>query len=66
MLSFRKAIKSNRLIRALTGFSIKSFILLSINFFIALKKSYPEKRNVKIELGRPPKWNRKAYTETKK
>lgn len=54
MLNIKRAMKNNRIMKALTGLKIKEFQLLVTQFFICLVKSYYEDRHVDINRGRKP------------
>jgi len=47
-----KALKSNAVLKALTGLKIKQFKMLAVNFELHLRASFKEDRNVRLELGR--------------
>jgi len=52
VFSIKKALKSNGILRALTGLKIKQFKMLAVNFGLNLKTSFEEYRNVSLDLGR--------------
>ena len=53
MFSFKRAMKSNRRMRALTGLNIKEFKKLVTKFGKYLEIIFLEKRKISIHLGRP-------------
>ena len=52
MISIKRAMKSNAILRALTGLKIRQFKMLATNFAVHLKKSFEEWRNVSLDRGR--------------
>ena len=52
MINMRDALKSNRLMKALTGLKLKQFKLLVSTFEIQLKKTFKQQRGVNINKGR--------------
>ena len=52
MTKISKALKSNAVLKALTGLKIKQFKMLAVNFELYLRASFKEDRNVRLELGR--------------
>lgn len=54
MINIKRAMKSNRIMKALTGLKIKEFKMLAVSFLICLIQSYSENRNVDINKGRRP------------
>ncbi len=52
MTKISKALKSNAVLKALTGLKIKQFKMLAVNFELHLRASFKEDRNVRLELGR--------------
>jgi len=52
VINIRRALKTNAVLRALTGLKLKTFKMLAVNFELNLKASFKEERNVRFELGR--------------
>ena len=52
MIKIRRALKSNAILKALTGLKIKQFKMLAVHFEMNLTASFKEDRSVRLELGR--------------
>jgi hypothetical protein len=52
MIDIQKAMKSNRLMKALTGLKIKQFKILAVNFNVHLEKTFKKYRKVNLHQGR--------------
>lgn len=52
MINIKRAMKSNRMMKALTGMKIKEFNMLAVRFGVNLEKAFDKYRNVNLNLGR--------------
>ena len=52
MINIKRAMKSNRVMKALTGLKIKQFKMLAVLFELNLRESFEKHRNVSLDLGR--------------
>lgn len=52
MVKIGQALKSNAILRALTGLKLKQFKMLAVNFELSPRESFEEDRNVSLDLGR--------------
>ena len=52
MINIKRAMKSNRVLKALTGLKIKQFRMLAVLFELNLRESFEKYRNVSLDLGR--------------
>ncbi|GAH30828.1 unnamed protein product [marine sediment metagenome] len=52
MINIKRAMKSNRVLKALTGLKIKQFMMLAVLFELNLRESFEKYRNVSLDLGR--------------
>ena len=52
MVNIRRALKSNAILKALTGLKLKQFKMLAVNFEVNLRASFEEDRKVSVDRGR--------------
>lgn len=53
MINLKRAMKSNRILKALTGLKRKGFLILAVRFGRNIEEVFKRERNINIHLGRP-------------
>lgn len=52
MVNIRRALKSNAILKALTGLKLRQFKMLAVNFEVNIRASFEEDRKVSVDRGR--------------